>query len=167
MMAYLSNKVTMLERAPRISSVPVSASAAVPLLDPETFTGKPGLSQTVVIEETVRKWVEQRLHQLHLLEANSSQEDSSSEKEPVIKKKKNKNKKKAIKTGRDRTGTTSVKKRITWPHEVIYVADSHPATRPPGYIQRTYHQLVCEGVPHGAQRCAGQTGAEPHGPPLG
>ena len=39
-----------------------------------------------------------------------------------------KKEKKALKSGRDRTGTTSLKKRITWPHEVIYRADGHLAT---------------------------------------
>ena len=34
---------------------------------------------------------------------------------PVVKRNK-----RAIKTGRDHTGDMSVKKRITWPHKVIY-----------------------------------------------
>ena len=39
-----------------------------------------------------------------------------------------KRKKRTPKSGRNRTGTTSVKKRITWPHKVIYGADGHRAT---------------------------------------
>ena len=53
----------------------------------------------------------------------TSQEDSLSEEEPVVQRKKT-----VHKSDRDRTGATSIKKRITWPHEVIYGADSHPAT---------------------------------------
>ena len=78
----------MLEQAPQISAIPDAASSAVPLLDPESTTHQPGPSQTVQIEETVRRWVEQRYYQLPLLQATSSQEDTSSEEEPVVKKRK-------------------------------------------------------------------------------
>ena len=35
--------------------------------------------------------------------------------------------KRNLKSGRDHTGATSVKRWITWPHEVIYGADREPA----------------------------------------
>ena len=75
------------------------------------------------IDETVRRGVEQRRHQLPFLQAISSQDDTSSEEEAVVKKRK-----KTLKSGRDSTGATSVKKRFTWPHEEIYGSDGHPAT---------------------------------------
>ena len=37
--------------------------------------------------------------------------------------------KRVLKSGMDQTAAaTSISKRITWPHEVIYGADGHPAT---------------------------------------
>ena len=67
--------------------------------------------------------MEQRFCQILLLEAAFSQEDSSTEDENVTKKRK-----RALKSGRDSTGATSVRKRITCPHEVIYRGERQPAT---------------------------------------
>ena len=66
------------------------------------------MAQDPELEEAVNRWVEQRLHQIPLLELTPSQEDSSSDDEPVVKKKK-----RALESGRDCTGAMSVKKRIT------------------------------------------------------
>ena len=80
-------------------------------------------AQDPELEEGVQKQVEQRLQQIPLLEVTTSQENTSSNNEPMLKRKK-----RDLKSGKDHTGATSVKKRITRPHEVIYGVDGQHAT---------------------------------------
>ena len=57
-----------------------------------------------------------------LLEETTSQDSSSSEEEQITRRKK-----KTLKSGMDCTGATLFKKRINWPHDVLYSADGKPA----------------------------------------
>ena len=123
MMVNLSNKVNLLEQLTQVPAAPDHVSSVEPLHDPKNTSRQAAPPQDPKQEEAVQRWVEQHLQQIPLLQGTKSQEDRSSEEEAVVKRKK-----RTPKSGRDYTGAMSVKKRITWPHEVIYGADGHPTT---------------------------------------
>ena len=110
MMADLPNKVNGLEQATQGLAAPSPISSAVPLHDLKNTTRQAAPQQDPQLEEVVWKWVEQQLQQIPLLQSTTYQEDSSSDNEPVVKREK-----RALKSGRDCTGVTFIKKIITWP----------------------------------------------------
>ena len=123
MIVDLSKNINDLDQVSQLQPVTAPSMLAVSHHAPEKNRGQTVLVHVPEMEEAVCRQLEQRLHQIPLLEAAFSQEESSSEDEHMAKKRK-----RALRSGRDHAGATSIRKRITWSIKVIYRVIGQPAT---------------------------------------